>query len=100
MKTTEMILVFGVIGLRASIASTVDVAGRWRAEFDTQISVQKYLFTFQTDGNKLTGKAAVEVGDQKREAEFAEGKITSRRRFCADCFQPFHILSPAEIISF
>ena len=38
--------------------------------------MQKYLFTFQTNEDKLTGKAAVEAGGQKREAEFTEGKIT------------------------
>jgi enterochelin esterase-like enzyme len=56
--------------------ATVDIAGQWRAEFETQIGVQKYLFTFQTAGGKLTGKAAVEVGEQKREVEFKEGKIS------------------------
>jgi enterochelin esterase-like enzyme len=74
MKKT-MILICSLIGLLVATSQAADVAGQWRAEFDTQIGVQKYLFTFQTDGDKLTGKAAVEVGDQKRQAEFTEGKI-------------------------
>ena len=76
MKTTGIILVCGVIGLLASTARAVEVAGQWRAEFETQIGVQKYLFTFQTEGDKLTGKAASEVDGRKREAELKEGKIT------------------------
>jgi hypothetical protein len=76
MKKNGMILIFSVITLLITSARAGDIAGQWRAEFDTQIGAQKYLFTFKTDGDKLTGKAAVEVGDQKREAEFTEGKIT------------------------
>jgi enterochelin esterase-like enzyme len=76
MKKAGMMLICGMIGLAASTCHAVDVSGQWRAEFDTQIGVQKYVFTLQTDGDKLTGKAAVEVGGQKREAEFTEGKIT------------------------
>jgi enterochelin esterase-like enzyme len=71
-----MILILSALSLLIVSARASDIAGQWRAEFDTQIGVQKYLFTFQTDSDKLTGKAAVEVGDQKREATFTEGKIT------------------------
>lgn len=75
MKTTRMILVSGVIGLLASIARAADVAGRWRAEFESPRGVQKYVFTFQTDGEKLTGKAVSEMGERKREAELLEAKL-------------------------
>jgi len=74
MKKTGMVILFALVGLLAS-ASHADIAGQWRAEFDSQIGVQKYLFTFQTDGNKLTGKAASEVNGQKREAELKQGTI-------------------------
>jgi enterochelin esterase-like enzyme len=76
MKKNVMILLCGMVGLLASAAHAAEVAGQWRAEFDTQIGVQKYLFTFQTDGDKLTGKAVAEVDGRKREAELKEGKIT------------------------
>ncbi|MBN1766814.1 MAG: esterase family protein, partial [Sedimentisphaerales bacterium] len=62
-------------GLLVSAAQAVEIAGQWRAEFDTQIGVQKYLFTFQTEGDKLMGKAVSEIGDQERETELKEGKI-------------------------
>jgi enterochelin esterase-like enzyme len=76
MKKTGIILIFSVLSLLVATARAGNIDGEWRAEFDTQIGVQKYLFTFKADGDNLTGKAAVEVGDQKREAKFTEGKIT------------------------
>jgi len=65
-----------VIGLLASPARAADVAGQWRAEFESPRGVQKYLFTFQTDGGKLTGKAVSEAGERKREAELQEGTVS------------------------
>ena len=52
-----------------------DVTGTWKSEFDSQIGLQKYTFTFKQDGTKLTGKANSEVDDRKREAELKEGKV-------------------------
>jgi len=72
----RIFVICSLIALFAPAAFAVDVNGQWRAEFDTQIGMQKYLFTFHTDGDKLTGKANSEVNDQKREAELKEGKIT------------------------
>jgi enterochelin esterase-like enzyme len=58
------------------VAAVPSVAGQWRAEFATQIGVQKYVFTFQVAGATLTGTAASEVDGRKREAELKEGKIS------------------------
>jgi enterochelin esterase-like enzyme len=76
MKITGKMLLCGLIGLLTSPSHAADVAGQWRAEFDTQIGVQKYLFTFQTSGDKLTGKATSEVNGQKRETELKEVTIS------------------------
>ena len=76
MTKTSMLLRCGVAALVVSAAHAADIAGQWRAEFDTQIGLQKYVFTFQTDGEKLTGKAASEVGERKREADLKEGKVS------------------------
>jgi len=53
----------------------VDVSGTWKAEFDTQIGLQKYTYTLKQDGATVTGKASAEIGGEKREAELKEGKI-------------------------
>ena len=50
----------------AATSFAADVAGVWTAEFDTQIGVQKYVFTFKVDGDKLTGTADAERQGQKQ----------------------------------
>jgi enterochelin esterase-like enzyme len=52
-----------------------DVTGVWKAEFDTQIGVQKYTFTFKQEGDKLTGKAASDIGGEKHEVELQQCKL-------------------------
>lgn len=56
-------------------ASTADVTGTWKSDFDSQIGHQYYTFTFRQDGTKLTGKAHSKFGDREREAELKEGKV-------------------------
>jgi enterochelin esterase-like enzyme len=75
MKKTSVTPLVILIGLMALSSHGADVSGQWHAEFDTQIGTQKYVFTFQIETNKLTGKANSEVNGQKREAELKEGKI-------------------------
>lgn len=59
----------------AAAALLAQVAGQWRAEFDTQVGAMKYRYTFQVDGAKLTGKAAVETPEGKRESAITEGLV-------------------------
>jgi enterochelin esterase-like enzyme len=75
MKKAGKALLCGVIGLLASVAHAADCAGQWRAEFETQVGVQQYLFTFQASEAKVIGKATAEVGGQKREVEFKDVKF-------------------------
>ncbi len=72
MKTHITLLTLAVASLSALAA---DVTGTWKAEFDTQRGLQKYTFTLKQDGTNVTGKASVEMTDQKRDAEFKEGKV-------------------------
>ncbi len=55
----------------SALALAADFNGKWTAEFDTQIGVQKYTYEFHVDGATLTGKAANEHG----ETEITEGKV-------------------------
>jgi enterochelin esterase-like enzyme len=52
-----------------------DITGTWKSEFDTQIGLQKYTYTFKQDGSKLTGKASMEAGERKGETDIKEGKV-------------------------
>ena len=58
-----------------SPAYAADVAGKWKAEFDTQIGVQKYLYEFKVDGDKITGKATFEREQAKVEVALKEIKV-------------------------
>jgi len=53
-------------------APAADISGKWTAEFDTQIGVQKYTYEFKADGGKLTGKAISENGS----SDILEGKVS------------------------
>lgn len=53
---------FGVLALllAALPASAGELAGRWTAEFDSPIGVQKYVYEFKKAGDTLTGEATFE----------------------------------------
>lgn len=38
-------------------AAAADLIGKWTAEFDSQIGIQKYTYEFKLDGGTLTGQA-------------------------------------------
>jgi hypothetical protein len=56
-------------------ALAADVTGKWTAEFETQVGVQKYTFDLKADAGKLTGTAAFERMGEKGTAELKEGKV-------------------------
>lgn len=59
----------------ATAASTPGLAGRWAAEFDTQIGKQKYVFTFKGDGQKIAGTATADIGGEKHESRIVDGRL-------------------------
>ncbi len=78
LKTFTSVFAASVLLLALAAANPLraaDVAGKWRAEFDTQIGKQQYLYTLSVDGEKVTGKANSEIGGEKREAQLTEGKL-------------------------
>lgn len=70
------IAVLTFIALSAMVSAyAADVAGKWTAEFDTPIGVQKYTYEFKVDGAKLTGKAIGKRAESEDTVEIQEGKI-------------------------
>ena len=67
-------VLFATILILAAFLSinAADIAGKWTAEFDTPIGVQKYTYEFKVDGGKLTGTAAGPQGA----VEIQEGKVS------------------------
>lgn len=52
--------VFGILSLLLAVAlpaAAADLSGRWTAEFDSPIGVQKYVYEFKDAGGTLTGEA-------------------------------------------
>ena len=56
--------------------AAVSIDGDWKAEFDTQVGQQKYLYTLKSTGEKLTGKAVGESQFGKFDTAITEGKVT------------------------
>jgi enterochelin esterase-like enzyme len=72
MKTPITLLTVAFFSLSAL---ATDVAGTWKAEFNTQRGLQKYTFNLNQDGATVTGKANVERDGEKREVELKECKL-------------------------
>jgi alpha-N-arabinofuranosidase len=72
MKTSLLVLSLILLPLALFAA---DITGTWKTEFDSQIGLQKYVFTLKQDGTQLTGTANSEAGEQKRTVELKEGKV-------------------------
>jgi hypothetical protein len=54
---------FGIFALLLAVAMPAaagDLLGRWTAEFDTPIGVQKYVYEFKKSGDALAGDATFE----------------------------------------
>jgi len=58
--------------LLAQPAVAAEIAGTWKAEFDTQVGMQKYTYVFAMDGEALTGKASFERMGQTGEVELQD----------------------------
>jgi hypothetical protein len=62
-ERTMRIRIFGTLALLLAIAlpaAAGDLVGRWTAEFDSPIGVQKYVYVFKNTGDALTGEATFE----------------------------------------
>lgn len=76
MKLSRSVGDFGSEDIVATREKTNSIAGKWTAEFDSQVGHQNYTYDFKVDGEKVTGKATRVVDDQKTETDITEGKLT------------------------
>lgn len=53
-----ILLLVGLVTVYAA-----DITGKWTAEFDSQVGVQKYVFEFKVEGATLTGTAISKIAD-------------------------------------
>jgi hypothetical protein len=70
--TFRTVLFATILTLAAFLSlNAADITGKWTAEFDTPMGVQKYTYEFKVDGGKLTGTATGSQGA----VEIQEGKV-------------------------
>lgn len=60
-------------------ARAADVSGIWKAEFDSPVGKQTYVFTLTANGASLTGKAEGEFLGEKHVNPISEGKVDGDR---------------------
>jgi hypothetical protein len=75
MRIRHLMLTFTLVLGTVVAAFAADVTGTWTAEFDTQVGIQKYVFTFKVDGEKLTGEAAAERMGEKATVPLTDGTV-------------------------
>jgi hypothetical protein len=75
MRMRHLMLTLALVLGTAVAAMAADVTGTWTAEFDTQIGVQKYVFTFKVEGEKLTGEAVAERMGEKATVPLTNGAV-------------------------
>ena len=76
MKNTKT-LIGSLLMLSGWITQAGDLSGDWKADFDTQIGKQHYVYELKVEGEKVTGKATGDVnGENKHTVEIKDGKLT------------------------
>jgi hypothetical protein len=73
--TTLSIVAAGLALAGSARAAEDSFVGKWKAQFDSQIGVQKYTFEFKIEDGKLTGKAVGERETGTNDVKIIEGKI-------------------------
>ncbi len=73
---SSVLAVLGVALVWSVPVRAADATGKWKAEFDTQVGVQKYVYDLKVEGAKVTGKASFERMGQKGEVDLKDGKVT------------------------
>jgi opacity protein-like surface antigen len=56
-------------------AYAADITGKWTAQFDTQVGLQKYTYEFKAEGTILTGKALADIAGAESQSTIQDGKI-------------------------
>jgi hypothetical protein len=79
---------FAIVALiQALPAHAAEATGKWQAEFDTQIGVQKYTFDLKAADGKLTGTALFERMGESGQVELKEGKVEGDKVFFVELFE-------------
>lgn len=79
MKTVVKFI--GLAAFSLALAGTApaqdSVAGKWQAQFNSQIGRQIYTYTFHVDGTNVTGRAASIRNNVTNDVAITEGSIST-----------------------
>ena len=75
MKSTRILLIVSFALLCLIPALAADITGKWATSISTGIGEMNYTFDFKVEGEKLTGKAVMSMGDQSSESALTEGSV-------------------------
>jgi hypothetical protein len=83
----KKILALLALSARLASAQSADVAGKWKAEFETQVGVQKYVYTITKSGATLSGAAVGELGGQSRTVVLKDVKLAGDTLSFSESFE-------------
>ncbi|MEO6567345.1 MAG: hypothetical protein ABIO94_01170 [Opitutaceae bacterium] len=75
LRKSFLLAAFSLVSV--TFAPAAELAGKWTAEFDSQIGVQKYAFEFRVDGDKILGKASYDHSMGKGDSEIKNVKLVN-----------------------
>ncbi|MEO6993901.1 MAG: hypothetical protein ABI273_09750 [Lacunisphaera sp.] len=76
MKLSKLPLLIALFFFGVALTSAADLlAGKWTANFDSQIGLQKYAYEFKADGGKYTGKASYDQSMGKGDSVLSDIKL-------------------------
>jgi hypothetical protein len=73
LRKSLTLLVLIITGLVCVYAA--DITGKWTAEFDSQVGLQKYVFEFKVAGTSLTGVAISNIAGVEAKTALKDGKV-------------------------
>ena len=71
----RVLLVASVVLLCLAPALAADISGQWATVIKTAIGEMIYTFDFKVEGEKLTGKVMMSMGNDSSESPLMEGSV-------------------------
>ncbi len=72
-KRVLLVASVALLGLVPALAA--DISGKWSTVIKTAIGEMNYTFDFKVEGEKLTGKALMSMGNDSSESALTEGSV-------------------------
>ncbi len=72
---SRLLAILALLVSTALPAGTAELVGRWTAEFDSPIGVQKYVYDFKGSGDAVTGQATYDHSMGQGTVELQDVKV-------------------------